>query len=240
MRQGNWIPVDKNIVRLLPKNRPYSEPEAMISITYDYDEGNQVSESGYAKLWQWSRTKVRNFLSKYALTIESDKAQKKGHVKKHVEDMLLQKKAQVRFVDSKDREPEKNMLPEEKKHVEDMSKNTTIYPIKPKSFKKKNIKKKKSRMKPFPEDPMEWPLPENLIAWGEREGYNEIEMKLYAEAMFANAAKRNITEGDWSARVMNWVTSPYNTQDKIDAIRRRARMIQTNGQTGHIIVEDEE
>ncbi|MDD5007231.1 MAG: hypothetical protein PHU49_03625 [Syntrophorhabdaceae bacterium] len=62
MRQGNWVPIDKRLVNLLPKDRAYTVLEAMISYSIDHDNGHQGSINGYATLWGWSRVKTRRFL----------------------------------------------------------------------------------------------------------------------------------------------------------------------------------
>jgi hypothetical protein len=64
-----WIPLSKELTRYLPVSRPYSNIEAAFSLSVDYDNGNQVSISGYAKLWRWSRKKVRMFLTKLGIEI---------------------------------------------------------------------------------------------------------------------------------------------------------------------------
>ena len=62
MKEGNWVPVDKNCRYLLPKNRPYTKIEAVISYSIDMDEEKEKSISDYARIWDWSRNKVRKFL----------------------------------------------------------------------------------------------------------------------------------------------------------------------------------
>jgi hypothetical protein len=62
MKDGNWIPVDKRIVNLLPKGGEYTFLEAYISLRIDLDNGADISINGYARLWSWSRNKVRHFV----------------------------------------------------------------------------------------------------------------------------------------------------------------------------------
>jgi hypothetical protein len=69
VKKGNWIGVDKRLVALLPKDRPYIIIEATISYSVDRDNHKEGSISGYAKLWGWSRKKVRRFIK----TLESGK-----------------------------------------------------------------------------------------------------------------------------------------------------------------------
>lgn len=65
MSRGNkWVPIDKYAVQSLRNiNRPYSKVEAIVSHTVDIDCGKNWTINGYAKQWQWSRCKVRKFLS---------------------------------------------------------------------------------------------------------------------------------------------------------------------------------
>jgi len=61
MKRGDWIPVDKRLINLLPKDRKYSYIEAMISFSTDIDNKKRWTVKGYAELWKWSRNKVRRF-----------------------------------------------------------------------------------------------------------------------------------------------------------------------------------
>jgi hypothetical protein len=79
-RKNNWIPLDKNLINELPKtNRPYTKLEAMFSFTYDQDFNNKWSIKGYAKLWNWSRNKVRRFVNLIRTPHEPPKGHPKGH-----------------------------------------------------------------------------------------------------------------------------------------------------------------
>ena len=60
----SWVPIDKDIIYHLPKDRPYSIIEAFISYRVDLDNGVNYSLNGYAKLWGWSRCRVRDFINK--------------------------------------------------------------------------------------------------------------------------------------------------------------------------------
>ena len=71
MNHGNWVPIDKRLRSFLPLNREYSKVEAAFSLQLDYDSGNNVSASGYAKLWGWSRNKVSKFLKDMDVEISS-------------------------------------------------------------------------------------------------------------------------------------------------------------------------
>jgi len=68
MDKGNWVPIDKNLIKCLPNNRQFTELEAMFSHSVDIDTDNAFSVNGYSKLWGWSRNKVRLFLEKIKRT----------------------------------------------------------------------------------------------------------------------------------------------------------------------------
>lgn len=63
MKNGGWIPIDKRFINLMPKDRKYTYLEAMFSYSVDQDNGKNGSVNGYAKLWEWSRNKVRKFIN---------------------------------------------------------------------------------------------------------------------------------------------------------------------------------
>lgn len=56
------MPLDKGLIKALPKDRPYTHLEAMFSYTVDLECENQWTVKGYSKLWSWSRCKVRKFI----------------------------------------------------------------------------------------------------------------------------------------------------------------------------------
>jgi hypothetical protein len=63
LKNGNWIGLDKNIVKLLPHGRAYTIIEALVSFSIDIDNKRNWTINGYAKQWGWSRNKVRKFTS---------------------------------------------------------------------------------------------------------------------------------------------------------------------------------
>lgn len=83
MKQGNWIAIDKALIYLMPKDRPYSIPEAMISLSVDLDNGKEPSINGCSKLWGWSRNKVRKFVTELR-TGRGHLADSKGTYKGHL------------------------------------------------------------------------------------------------------------------------------------------------------------
>jgi hypothetical protein len=74
MQRGNWVPIDKGLVSSLPVpgSREYSEVEAAFCITCDLDNGNLVSQNGYATLWSWSRGRVGRFAEKTGWSISKE------------------------------------------------------------------------------------------------------------------------------------------------------------------------
>ena len=133
MQLGNWVPIDKRLVKFLPKSRKYTEMEAAFSLSIDYDNQNNVTVSGYSKLWGWSRTKVNNFLNELGVVIfypdNTKSVQKqKGQIKKQKEDRKETEKRQIRFIDSKGLGETKNSKKTEKEQKKNRLKDTTIDP----------------------------------------------------------------------------------------------------------------
>ena len=66
-----WCPVPKKILRQLLDDRApskkYTKAEAYISLILDADEINEVSYSGYKKLWGWGFKRIENYLSKLGI-----------------------------------------------------------------------------------------------------------------------------------------------------------------------------
>jgi uncharacterized phage protein (TIGR02220 family) len=87
MKSGNWIPVDKRIVNLLPRDREYTFVEAYLSYRMDIESGAENSINGYARIWAWSRNKVRYFVEGLRTG--------KGHV---VDNQRTGKGQEIRFI----------------------------------------------------------------------------------------------------------------------------------------------
>jgi len=82
--KGNgWVPIDKNCIHILAKiNRPFSHIEALFSYSVDQNHGKEWSIKGYAKLWKWSRNKVRKFITELRTQrghIPDTKGTQRGH-----------------------------------------------------------------------------------------------------------------------------------------------------------------
>lgn len=116
MKSGNWVPLDKSLVKLLPKTRPYSYIEAMFSYTVDRDNDNEGSINGYAVLWGWSRNKVRKFINELR-TDEGHIADRKGTSKGQA----------IRFINN-NLEAVEDKKRTGKGQLEDNKRDTTIYP----------------------------------------------------------------------------------------------------------------
>ena len=54
--------MDKGIVSALPRDRSYSEVEAMLSLSVDLDNDLRKSVRAYARIWRWGRDRVHRFL----------------------------------------------------------------------------------------------------------------------------------------------------------------------------------
>ena len=149
MKSGGWIPLDKGLVTELPKDRPYTTIEAVFSMQLDYDNDHDVTVSGYADLWQWSRAKVRRFIEKMGIEIQypEDTAKvknQKGRIK-IIKTYKENPRKELRFIDSKlndcpaikqaikqTYEIEENQdVAEQIGHKKNISPATTIYPIDP-------------------------------------------------------------------------------------------------------------
>ncbi len=113
MKSGNWVPVSKTLVKFLPLNRAYTKLEAMYCIQCDYDNEQAVSVTGYATLWQWSKTKVKTFLSDAGVMISyAQDTKKKPNQKGLIEVQSESNQNLIRFIDNRDLQPkESNEIP---------------------------------------------------------------------------------------------------------------------------------
>jgi hypothetical protein len=66
MKEGNWLPMDKSLIRALPNRKPYTLIEAVFSYQYHLDipedRRDQKTVSDWARIWKWSRDRVERFL----------------------------------------------------------------------------------------------------------------------------------------------------------------------------------
>ena len=130
MQLGGWIPIDKNFINSLPKDRAYSELEAIFSITYNYDQKKHVTVSGYAKCWKWSRKKVCNFLKKVGIEVIYPKntrtlRNQRGHIRIHKRDIKGTYKEHIRVIDNSKFDEYGNIKGTYKEHIRNIKGSTT-------------------------------------------------------------------------------------------------------------------
>jgi hypothetical protein len=145
MKSGGWIPLDKGLVAELPKDRPYTNIEAVFSMQLDYDNDNEITVSGYADLWQWSRAKVRRFMEKMGIKLRYPEdtnriKNQKGRIK-IIKTYKENPRKELRFINSKPaikpaikttyQIEENQKVTGQTGHKSNISPATTIYPIEP-------------------------------------------------------------------------------------------------------------
>lgn len=140
MKNGNWVPICKSALKTLPVDRAFSEVEALFSLTCNYDSKKNVSESGLAKRWGWSRSKVRTFLKKIGVRISYKQGKERnptgGQVKRQAEKEKKTSLGQVRFINYNNLDIEEDKTRTSSPEKKDKLKNTIIEPnIEPKDLK---------------------------------------------------------------------------------------------------------
>lgn len=103
---SGWVPLDKALVRELPKERPYTRLEAMFSLTCDYDNGETATLRGYASLWRWSTGKVERFLKEIGVRLEypepaGKKTNQRGTIMSTKPRQSRDNSGTINFIDSK-------------------------------------------------------------------------------------------------------------------------------------------
>jgi hypothetical protein len=146
MIYGNWVAIHKGFTKHLPIDRPYTELEAIFSLSVDIDNQNHGSIAGYSKLWSWSRNKVRKFFSDIGVEIvypeNTGKIQnQKGQIEGQIVDRSGTDKGQIRYIIDKGLYGQKDRSGTDKGQIRDRSKDTTIDPINPKPKKNNTILK---------------------------------------------------------------------------------------------------
>lgn len=104
-----FVPLAKAFKRYLPKiaDRKYGEIEAAFSLMIDYDNQNEVTISGYAKLWKWNKKTVSKFIKDHGAMIiypkdtENYKNQR-GLITILKRDQKGTNKGLIAFIDNKD------------------------------------------------------------------------------------------------------------------------------------------
>jgi hypothetical protein len=111
MKTGGWIPLSKGVLRYLPHDRPFTELEALVSVQIDFDQDAEVTVSGYASLWRWSRGKVNRYLKTISVKIvyprqTAERQNQRGRLKRtdneQITDRSRTDSGQIRFIDSRD------------------------------------------------------------------------------------------------------------------------------------------
>lgn len=131
MKAGNWVPMDKRLVRALPKNRAFTELEASFSTTLDYDSGNAVTISGYARQWGWSRGKVERFLEEIGVVVQypdntGQKQNQRGQIMIQNASRTRAENGQIKIIDSKWLASETNRKRADNGQITGRSQGTTI------------------------------------------------------------------------------------------------------------------
>ena len=133
MKNGNWAPMSKAYIKFLPKSREYTKLEAGFSIQVDYDNQSLVTVAGYSALWSWSRKRVSKFLDDINVEIiypESTKKRQnqKGQIGLQIRNRSGADKAQIRCIDSKHLQEQKNGSGTDQGQIKSRSGSTTKEP----------------------------------------------------------------------------------------------------------------
>jgi hypothetical protein len=145
MKSGGWVPLDKTLVKDLPKDRPYTKVEAVFSIQVDYDNNKPATISGYADLWTWTRGRVRNLLKELGAQIiypedTRKKQNQSGQIAIQITDRSRRKSGQIRLINSRGLQAEANRSRQKSGQISDRSPSTTRYPDpNPNKFSSENV-----------------------------------------------------------------------------------------------------
>ena len=107
MKDGNWIPVSKALVKKLPKDRPFSEVEAAFSLQVAHDCNQEISVAGLASRWMWSRRRTKGFIEEMGATVAYQKdtsnlQNQRGQILIQIPDRYRTDTGQIRMIDNKD------------------------------------------------------------------------------------------------------------------------------------------
>lgn len=133
MKSGNWVPIDKRAIKFIPDDRPFSELEALFSLQVAYDCDQNVSILRFAKLWKWSRNKVKRFFDDLGLMVEYEgniKRPKQGHLK----DIKGTSKGHLRFIPTKEHKKGEDIQETSEGHQLDTGSNPNPKPKRIKTF----------------------------------------------------------------------------------------------------------
>ncbi|MCK5506279.1 MAG: hypothetical protein KAJ10_14030 [Thermodesulfovibrionia bacterium] len=68
-QDGNWVPIDKTLLKALPKSRKYEPVEAVLSYQVDVNNNTVQSYRAYSRIWGWSVNRVINFIKNKRVTV---------------------------------------------------------------------------------------------------------------------------------------------------------------------------
>ena len=150
MAKQQFVGLGLGCVCLFPKDRPYTEFEALGCLAIDYLRGNAVTVAGYANLWQWSCGRVKRFLNRAGLEIvypedTAKKQNQRGQISVQITNRSPEKNGQMLFYDFRNIACEANRSQEKNEQITNRSANTTI-----KNIKNKNKNKERESSKPDP------------------------------------------------------------------------------------------
>ncbi len=99
MKNGNWIKMDKALIKALPTTRPYTLIEAIYSYSVDLNNeyigiGTIKSFREYARIWGWSTNKVIGLLRNKQATRTEQPKNTQGVVKFRLFDQLQDRSEQ--------------------------------------------------------------------------------------------------------------------------------------------------
>jgi len=131
MDQGNWIPMSKYLSRYLPDDRVYTKLEATFCIQKDYDSKKAITVLGYASLWRWSRKMVKKFFEDLGVEVIYQKnttkiQNQKGQIGLQIRDRSGTDKGQIRLIDNKQLQNNKNTNGTDQGQIRDRWGSTTV------------------------------------------------------------------------------------------------------------------
>lgn len=137
-----FIPLAKAFKKYLPKvaERPFSPIEAAFSLMIDYDDQNEVTVAGYAKLWKWNKKTVSKFITDHGAKIVYPKDTKvfknqRGLISILKRDLKGTNKGLIVFIDNKDLQTNRVLKGTKEGLKRDLSVPSTIEPKpKPKKY----------------------------------------------------------------------------------------------------------
>jgi hypothetical protein len=99
-----WVPLNTGLASRFPVDRPFSEIEAAFSLQLNLLRKNNVSVTGLAKSWGWTRKRTTLFLERIGAVIEyPDQTAKKQNQRGQIRGKILQNegtdKGQIMLID---------------------------------------------------------------------------------------------------------------------------------------------